>query len=543
MANLNPLNSILGFERAKHLLKRMTFKPTKTLITQFSVQNSTIALNQLTTTLVPDLMEPIAFDTASYFIPTFNHPNPIPSTLSGGMEWNAVFSWVIREAEKCDTFHYKNVMFLHSIFIIDGSAHYHFWFDYINLLIKYSDGSLKYLAKKLSRLNAMHLYLNNNVNIVGSPNENFAREFLELFTIGKGPQDGLGSYTNYTEHDVQQAARILTGFTDISYLERLNYLDNECHVPLGKKIFANHDTGNKTFSAKFGNQTIVGATNPAEMDAELDTFIDMVFAQPETAKNYARRLYRYFVRRNIDLEIETDIIEPLANNLLLTDYDLKSSIILLLSSQHFFDEDDNSNGDEIIGSKIKSPLELILFMNNQFDISTPNPHINPYNTLNFYYYHRIYGRVLTMGMEIFNPPNVAGYPAYYESPNYDKLWINSNSLIQRYNIHINQLLYDTDLINMGLFLNMPNYIKNSGDYSNPSNAITLINEFLELCFCNMPTGDRYNYFKNALLGNLSVINWQNEWNTYVATGNDNSVKVALERFVKAVVQSPEYQLF
>lgn len=91
-------------------------------------------------------------------------------------------------------------------------------------------------------------------------------------------------------------------------------------------------------------------------------------------------------------------------------------------------------------------------------------------------------------------------------------------------------------------LDTVSYVRNSGDFSNPSNATLLINEFLELCFCDVPTGSRYTYFQQALLGNLSAINWQNEWNNYITTSNSASVKTALDRLVKAIVKSPEYQL-
>lgn len=546
MANLSLRNGALGKQNATHLLRRTTYKPSKSLITNFenlSTQDAvdTLFLNQSFT-----IQAPLAFDTNQYWIPTINNQNPQPTNMNFDLPHISVTGWWLKEAEMDNSIRHKLSFFLHSIFIINTQEEVVnplFSYDYLSLLHHYSTGSIKQLAKKISRLNAMHIYLNNNQNVVGLPNENYAREFLELFTIGKGPQDGAGSYTNYTEHDVQQAARILTGFQNIEINERLNYIDPNVNIPLGKKIVANHDLGNKVFSIKFGSQTIVGATNSSEMDVELDAFIDMVFAQPETAKNYARRLYRYFVRRNIDLEIETDIIIPLANNLLLTDYDLTSTTKILLKSVHFYDEDDSTTGDEIIGNKIKSPLELALIMNNQFKINSPNPNSSASDCYLDFYYNYIWRRCQLCGMLVFDSLSVAGYPGYYENPFYDKLWINSGNIKNRYNSFIETLLIGITSNNTFTKFNVVDYVRNSGDYSNPSNAITLIDEFLELCFCSMPTGDRYNYFKQALLGNLSIINWQHEWNNYITTGNDSSVKVALERFVKAVVQSPEYQLF
>ena len=95
--------------------------------------------------------------------------------------------------------------------------------------------------------NVMLRYLNNNQNTAVNPNENFAREFLELFTIGKGPQIGPGDYTNYTEDDIVEAAKVLTGFRT-----RINrdVVDAETGIPRGDAQFGQHKPGAKTFSSK-----------------------------------------------------------------------------------------------------------------------------------------------------------------------------------------------------------------------------------------------------------------------------------------------------
>jgi uncharacterized protein (DUF1800 family) len=545
MANLSIRPGTLGFTNAAHLLRRATFNPNKTRINQFAAMTTDQAVDQLFAAPNYELPEPIASDTGQKWIPTATTPTVTATTMDSNNQFYSIFSWSIRNAETSTTIHPKLSLFLHSIFtinLIDVFGLYKFEYDYRALINFYAAGSIKTLAKKMSRLNAMHYHLDNRLNTAAAPNENYAREFLELFTILKGPQDGVGSYTNYSEHDVQQAARVLTGFTNINESQRMSYIDTECNIPLGRKLIANHDTGNKTFSAKFGNQTIVGATTSAGMDVELDSFIDMVFNQTETAKNYARKLYRYFVRRTIDTEVENDIITPLANNLLNNNYDIASTTKMLLKSVHFYDEDDTTVGDEIIGSKIKSPLELLLMINNQFRLNTANPLTNAPSYFNFYYNY-IWGRINLMGLPLFRPITVAGYPPLYELPDYDKLWITTNNLKNRYLYSIDSLIGGFTYNGFQYKLDTVSYVRNSGDFSNPANATLLINEFLELCFCDIPTGSRYTYFQQALLGNLSVINWQNEWNNYITTNNSSAVKTAIDRFIKAIVKSPEYQLF
>ena len=545
MANLSIRPGTLGFTNAAHLLRRATFNPNKTLINQFAAMTTDQAVDQLFAAPTYELPEPIATDTGQKWIPTATTRTVSATTMDGNAKYYSIFAWWLRNAEKSTTINSKLSVWLHSVFIsnsIDNFGFMSFEYDYIALLDFYSTRSIKTLTKKMSRLNAMHYYLDNRLNTAVAPNENYARELLELFTIQKGAQDGVGSYTNYTEHDVQQAARVLTGFTNITESQRLSYLDAECNIPLGKKDITKHDTGNKTFSSKFGNQTITGATTAAAMDTELDAFIDMIFNQPETAKSYARRLYRYFVRRTIDTETETDIIVPLANNLMATNYNMESTVKLLLKSVHFYDEDDTTAGDEIIGSKIKSPLDLFLMINSQFRLQTVSPLTNVVGFTSFYF-NFTWGRINTSGFSLFRPLTVAGYPPMYELPDYDKLWITTSSLRYRYAAAIDNLIAGYTANGYTFKLDVVAFVRNSGDFSNPANATTLVNEFLELCFCDMPTGSRYTFFQQALLGNLSPINWQNEWNNYIATNNSASVKTALDRLIKAIVKSPEYQLF
>jgi uncharacterized protein (DUF1800 family) len=139
--------------------------------------------------------------------------------------------------------------------------------------------------------NSMLVYLNNTSNSKSAPNENYAREFLELFTIGKGPQISAGNYTNYTEADIVQAARILTGFR---YKSDRSVIDATTGIPKGYNVFSSHDsTSSKVFSSAFGNAAIASATDANGMDAELNAFVDMVFNQQATAKNICRKMYIY----------------------------------------------------------------------------------------------------------------------------------------------------------------------------------------------------------------------------------------------------------
>ena len=112
-------------------------------------------------------------------------------------------------------------------------------------MFQYTTGNSN-LRKKMTMDNLMLIYLNNTTNNKNSPNENYAREFFELFTIGKGPQIGPGDYTNYTEDDVITAAKLLTGFKSSA---RGTVIDPDTGLSTGRTVFNQHDTSDKTFSA------------------------------------------------------------------------------------------------------------------------------------------------------------------------------------------------------------------------------------------------------------------------------------------------------
>src|SRR5690606_38956489 len=105
------------------------------------------------------------------------------------------------------------------------------------------------------------------------------------------------------------------------------------------------------------------------------------------------------------------------------------------SSEHFYDADDSDTTDEIIGSIIKSPLQLLSEVCSMFSVPIPNPTTD---ALNYYtnFFHRFIhnGYLNAAGMDFFNPDLVAGYPAYYQGPDFERLWFSSNTIIGRYKL-------------------------------------------------------------------------------------------------------------
>jgi uncharacterized protein (DUF1800 family) len=558
MASLSPLQGTLGTRRAAHLLRRVSFRYNKSKVDQLASQSVTQALDVLLQPYNQYLSQPI-YDDAN----TSNNENatwilPLPGTPTDQLPnqdfvlRRYVVSWWSDEALRDPGIVHKMMIFWHQYMAasLQSSGSKQF-FDYLSLLRWGALGNFKKLATKIVTDNVMLLYLNNHQNTAANPNENFAREFFELFTIGKGPQVGPGDYTNYTEDDIVQAARVLTGFR--ARTDR-TIVDPETGIPRGTTSFGTannpvHTPGNKQFSARFNNTVITGATNAAGMYAELDAFVNMIFAQPETAKNLCRRLYRFFVSKKITNEIETDIITPLSNTLINNNFEIKPVLQQLLRSTHFFDEDDSDNKDEIIGGIIKSPLELAYQSLSFFNLTPPDAAAQP--GANYLFHERGLAQRM-LGLANYNPflpSDVAGYPGFYQDPDYSRAWFNSSTIIARYKVPAMLLsgkLTIGSSVNqpLGVKLDIAPWIKNSGVITDAEDPYVLVQDLLTYMLPEEVDTDRFNYFYiTVFLDNLPPADWTYEWQNYLDTGDQTEVKIALERLITAIMYSPEYQTF
>ena len=553
MASLQPLSGALGRRRAAHLLRRTSYRYTRAAIDQMSGQTASTVLDALLK-LYPQTQDQPYYDnplTTSDVekTPWILPPGlPLPNNTQDFMLRRPLIAWWLNEAFNDPGIGHKMQFFFHQYNVVAANTRTSaVFFDYLALLRWGALGNFKKMASKIIWDNDMLAYLNNNENTANNPNENFAREFFELFTIGKGPQIAPGDYTNYAEDDIVQAARVFTGLRTLG--NRTN-IDPETGIPRGTLNLNQHDKGPKTFSAKFQGKTIAGGNNAAGVDAELAAFVDMVFAQPETARTTVRRLYRYFVSRNITAEIENDIIEPLSVIFRNSDYEMEPVLRALLESQHFYDADDSVNTDEIVGGMIKSPLELSMQAMSFFNLTIPDPNTNAQTFYNRFWGQTVLDRMLgAAGMPVFQPSDVAGYPGYYQEPEYSRQWFNSSTIIARYKLPA-MLLKGTYQIganpnaSIGTRLNLAPWVRYSGNISNPADPKTLVEELLWYMLPEEVDNDRFNYFYyTVFLDNLPPADWTYEWQNYLTTNDATEVTIALERLVNAIMYSPEYQTF
>ncbi len=544
MASLTPKSDAtpLGHRLAAHLLRRTTYAVTKANVDSFATKTVSQAMTELFTPKAPTLPEPLDPYTGQHWI------NQGTTPVSASFHLNRyIKAWWLQEAMQDLSIAHKMQFFLHTIFTISiFDEHSERFYDYIKLLEFYQLGSFQEFAKKMTLDNLMCDYLDNEVNFGFNPNENYAREFLELFTIGKGAQIAPDNYTTFTEHDVQQATRTISGWRRGT---RTNSAHNDPDTGLSRNYAEHsfHDKNDKTFSSAFDTTTIVGATLESDMYRELSDFVDMIFTKIAVAENFCRKLYRFFVSNNITTEIETDIIQPLAQTFFNSNYNIQTTVEQLLKSQHFYDEDDSDNSDEIIGGLVKAPHDMVTHALAFFDMPIPDPVTNYlYHYTEFYHKWILDDVFEKSGFNLFSPTEVAGYPAYHQAPAYSQNWFHSGSIIARYKF-AETLLTGWRVLSTGFngsALDIVDFVHNSGNFSNPADGTVLVQEMLAYLLCETPDTDRFNYFLNTVfLDNLSLINWQFEWQNYLNTAGKSAVKIPLEALVKAILQSPEFQVF
>ena len=543
MASISPITETLDFRKAKHLLRRASYVFGKEAINSLVGLSIEKAMDQLS------LIKPNSWKEPYDPLPT-NNPDgnwlsstELPNSFGRqSRKRRIVSSWWWYNALQQTTLKHKLTFFLHTSFTVskdNGSGVSTYFYDHLRLLDFYAYGNIKTLAKKITFDNSMLYFLDNNTNNANNPNENYAREFLELFTILKGPQISDGDYTNYTEIDVQQAAKVFSG---IKNQTDRSIIDSDTNLPKGRILVNSHDKTNKKFSHAFNNQTIIGGNSEASIISELDSFVEMIFDKEATAKSFCRKLYRFFVKNEISDEIENDIISPLASELKNNNYELLPTVKKLLSSEHFFDVNDQEQSDEIYGSQVKSPLQLVSEISTCFNLSIPNPTTNNYDFYRFFnFIHNFY--LTSSGMVLFSPDSVAGYPAHYQEPSYDRHWFSSNTVLARYKLILSFLSGRNKIAGNNLIyaqLNITNYVKQQ--IVNPSNAIALIKELSDILYPESIDNNRIDYFKENLVEGYPDYYWTDAWLSYINSDDETVVESRLNALITTMINVPEFQL-
>ncbi|MBC8155902.1 MAG: DUF1800 domain-containing protein [Bacteroidetes bacterium] len=281
--------------------------------------------------------------------------------------------WAEKMGTGEDALREKMALFWHGHFacrVLSPGAIQH----YLNAIRQNALGKFSDLLMAVSKEPAMLQFLNNQQNRKNAPNENFAREVMELFTLGRTD----GSSVNYTEADVKDAARAFTGWgfnAQGAFMFRQNQ----------------HDDGPKTIFGQTGNFTG-------------EDVIRLLLEKKQTARFVTTKIYRFLVDEQPTSAAANTRINTLADRFYSTGYDITDLLETILTADWFYEP-------AIVGNRIKSPVELVAGMQHTLDLTFGQKQ-------SLIFIQR------TLGQVLLYPPNVAGWPG-------GRNWIDSSSLLFR----------------------------------------------------------------------------------------------------------------
>ncbi len=383
-------------------------------------------------------------------------------------------------------------------------------------------GNFKTLVTLVTKDPAMLVYLNGSANTASAPDENYGRELQELFTVSKY------NSPSYIEDDVKAAARVLTGWQiNRNVTPVVSYFNS-----------ARHDTSAKQFSA-FYNSTVIAGQTGANGANETDALINMIFnaAAAQAANWICTKLYRFFVYYDTvtDTSVQSNIINGLASTLISNNWNIVPVVKQLLKSQHFFDA--NSRG-----CFIRTPLDFYAGIYRTFGISLPGT-FDDQKTYAIWASFRQYAA--DNGLDLGEPPNVSGFPAYYQDPQYYEIWINSNTLPHR-------LEFVDMILTTGFKAGTGSTIV--ADVLAFANAYQYVDDpdLLTQYCCDMLLGldisqTHKDSLKTSILlsGQTSNYYWTQAWQAYKTTPNATNtaiVKSRLQSLLKELMHLAEHHL-
>jgi len=355
-------------QRAMHLLRRMGFGGNLDMVNSVLSESPSVVVDAIVEEAMnlPLLEPPVWADWGAE-----DYTDADDELVDHFLSWG--FEWV--KAMKAHGFREKFALFWHNHFVTQWQTYFcsKYLYQYHKLLQTHALGNFRTFTKEMGKTPAMLVFLNGNVNTQFNPNENYARELYELFTLGEG--------NNYTQTDITETARALTGW----------WVDNAaCADPTFMPTW--FDNGSKTIFGQTGN-------------FDFDGVHDLLFEQraDEIALHICTKIYKHFVNENVS----EDIVAALAITFIENDFELAPVFKQLFNSEHFFDEAN-------IGVHVKSPLDFFITFIREGDF----PINDEILTLMGY-------AASQLGQTLFEPVDVAGWQGHYS-------WITNSTLTTRW---------------------------------------------------------------------------------------------------------------
>lgn len=535
LSGLNPYTGPWTTNEVIHLLKRTMFGSTKADVDFFKAMTMNQAVDSLLNVPLAQLTPPPPVKNYDNSTTPGDPDSAIPAgqtwinvnTNDGSVDFNRVNSfrswWMGQILNQDRNILEKMTLMWHNHFATETNVISRAIWCYQNntVLRKNALGNFKQFVKEMTVNTGMLFYQNGYLNTNVAPDENYARELQELFTVGKGIDNATQAFA---EADVKAAAKVLTGW-QINPTTNTSFFNS-----------ARHDSTNKTFSAFYNNTTITGRTGATAGDLELNDLVNMIFSINDPSLHICRKLYRWFVYYDIDAATEANVIAPLAQIFRTNNYEIKPVLEALLKSEHFFDVLNQ-------GCMIKSPVDVLVGMCREFSVVFPSATTDYNGAYDMWQLMNQFGYLYQQ--YIGDPPNVAGWPAYYQQPQFYELWINSDTLPKRNQV-TDQMLFN------GFTRNGKNIRIDPTIFAkvlpNPGDPNALISDSITYLFRLPLTQTSKDQLKKDIIlgGQTNDTYWTNAWNAWLANPNDmtnaNIVKTKLRDLYQYLMKLAEYQL-
>lgn len=529
LTGLNPYTGPFTQTELQHLLKRTLFGASKADLDYFAGRTLPDVLGELLNPAVLIPPPPIKEYTTSTTATTPDTAIAVGATWVGDLnndgtvqsQRRASFKkwWMGLMINQDRSVLEKMTLFWHNHFATETNdvSNAQYIYRHHQLLRTNALGNFKTLTRAVTVDSAMLVYLNGQLNTRTAPDENYGRELQELFCCGKGP-DSL-----YTEADVKAAARVLTGWRN-NNTTMTSYFDS-----------TRHDSNPKVFSAFYNNTVIAGRTGTTAGDIELDEMLTMIFNVQEVAKYICRRIYRWFVYYDIDASVESNIITPLANIFRSNNYEIKPVLQALLQSEHFFDVLSR-------GCQIKSPVDLVVGMCREFNMQFQPS--SDYIT-NYAHWNYMVTWVSNMQQNIGDPPDVSGWKAYYQEPQFYQIWINSDTLPKRNQFTDTMIVTGYSFGGKRIQVDGLALVQQLNTPSDPNAVINQLTSYLYRI--DLSDASKTQLKRDILLsGQTSDHYWTDAWNLYISnpgnTANTTTVRNKIRDLLKYLLNLAEYQL-
>ncbi|HAY37472.1 MAG: DUF1800 domain-containing protein [Rhodothermales bacterium] len=495
-------SSPLTIETSRHLLRRLCFGCT--------LDEAQALVGRQAKDVVDEFFE-AAFDSLTPEDPWWTEVLPPPNGSTSNArrvfnqqnrEWRDDITYDWFKEMYADRVSQRLTLFWHDHFVTSYDAYYYtaWGYRYKKLLRENAMGSFKRFVRAIGLDPAMLRYLDGRSNTVYAPNENYARELLELFTMGPIGPDGT---PNYSETDIREIARALTGYITMvpqSWYARL----------YGPR----HDKEDKTFFGQTGN-------------FGYDDVVNILFEErsEQIAHFISKKMLVEFVGQNPDAASVTELSRVLLDS----NFSLLHTFKALFSSKTFFQQ-------AISGSRIKSPVEI--FLGHYVEMGVP-----PNRDQSTY----LLTACSVMGQKLLAPPNVAGWPGH-------RNWISTNTLTLRWaysDAILRREMSDENMVEFARRHIQPGSTHPAVDValSIAEHCFSIPMEWIEVPSIDEPfEGDLHElplpsslldgpeYKINLVKLFLNGLPWY-EWNLETDGGRDR-----VSQYMRRLIQFPEYQL-